>query len=98
MIDKPKVRLQFKEQPSLLNLAVVENSSIVLYCNSTAIPSAINYEWYLNDQKISTSSHNTNFLQLDNLNREHAGNYSCKCTNRHGSSNAFFKVDVICIF
>ena len=70
----------------------------LLLCNSTAIPTATNYDWYLNEQQITTPSRNTDSLQLFNLNREHAGNYSCKCTNRHGFTKAYFNIDVICEF
>ena len=30
-------------------LKLIENSSVTLYCNSTALPNSISYEWYLND-------------------------------------------------
>ena len=42
----------------------------LLLCNSTAIPTATNYDWYLNEQQITTPSRNTGSLQLFNLNRD----------------------------
>jgi hypothetical protein len=75
---------------------VIEESSIILYCNSTAVPSVANYDWYLNDQLITTKTRNSDTLSLNNLRKEHSGNYSCKCTNRHGSTKSYFQLDVIC--
>ena len=75
-------------------LTISEETSIVLYCNTTALPTVTSYEWFLNEQLIT--SRNTEVLHLNNVNRNHAGNYSCKSTNRHGSTNDYFNIDVIC--
>ena len=54
------------------------------------------YKWFLNDQLITTR--NSESLSLNNLKRDHAGNYSCICSNRNGLTIAHFNIDIICKF
>jgi len=50
LTDKPETLVHLIGQPSIINkLTLVENSTISLYCNATARPHAINFEWYFND-------------------------------------------------
>ena len=50
LTDKPETLVHLIGQSSIINkLTLVENSTISLYCNATARPHAINFEWYFND-------------------------------------------------
>lgn len=92
---KPEVRVHLSGAPQspLVKLSVLENSTIELYCNATASPSLLSYEWFVNDFPLR--DFRTERLQLTRLRRNQFGNYTCKASNRHGSSRASFAVDII---
>lgn len=64
----------------------IENTSIVLQCDATASPNNISYEWYYNNELVRNSN-GSQFLYLDKVKRNKAGDYSCKCSNIEGESS-----------
>ena len=51
--DKPEVVLHLEGNPLLHSqMRVIENSSLVLFCNATAYPEVASYEWYFGNQLI----------------------------------------------
>lgn len=92
---KPEVRVHLSgaSQSPLVKLSVLENSTIELFCNASASPSLVSYEWFVNDYPLR--DFRTERLQLTRLRRNQFGNYTCKASNRHGASRASFAVDII---
>ncbi len=95
---KPVTALHLEDKPTVKNkLSIIENTSITLFCNSTAMPNVITYEWYFNEQRLGNQI-NSKTLRLVNLKRDQSGNYSCKCSNKHGHSQSVFNIEIICKF
>ena len=76
-------------------LTLIENSSIGLFCNATALPNSISYKWFFNDKQLGEYT-NSKLLSISNLKRHQAGNYTCKCFNKHGEAHSQFRIEILC--
>jgi hypothetical protein len=77
-------------------IELIENSSVTLYCNATAHPNILTYEWTLDDAVLR--EFRTNTLVLKNLNKTQSGVYSCKVSNKHGYAKSSFGIEILCKF
>lgn len=91
---KPHTNLHFVGNPSINRLSVIENTSVSLFCNATGLPNSIKYEWFFNDIRLDDFT-NLKTLQLAQLKRHQAGEYTCRAQNKHGVSGASFSIEII---
>lgn len=92
---KPEAKLHLLSAPETdEKLAILENTSIELYCNATGLPNVISYQWYFNEIRLDDFT-NLRSLKLAQLKRHQAGQYMCRASNKHGMSAATFHIEII---
>jgi len=93
---KPTATLHLAANPQVdKQLAVLEDTSVELFCNATALPNVISYQWFFNEIRLDDFT-NTRSLRLAQLKRHQAGEYTCRAENKHGLSVATFRIEIIC--
>lgn len=86
--------LHLTDNPTISkSLNLIEKSSIELFCNASAKPSSLSYQWFFNNEPLANA--NRQSLYLKNMRASQSGNYSCKSSNIHGSAQDFFYVNVL---
>ncbi|CAF0713218.1 unnamed protein product [Brachionus calyciflorus] len=91
---KPEVKVHLMNNSSVANsLRLIENSTVIIYCNSTAVPSVQAYQWYFNDQILKSEQKNS--ILIRNLKNYQYGNYACRASNKHGSAKSFIRIEVL---
>lgn len=93
---KPETQLHLAAHPLIVSeLSVIEDTSVELFCNASALPNILSYQWFFNDIRLDDFT-NLNTLKLAQLKRHQAGQYSCRAQNKHGVSSDSFRIEIIC--
>ncbi|XP_073670168.1 B-cell receptor CD22-like [Paramisgurnus dabryanus] len=78
----------------LLDIQLLEGSSVTLICSSDGNPAVFNYTWYRENggqlQELQTG-YNLTFNVTD---RTHTGRYYCQAKNQHGTQNISVLLDI----
>ncbi len=95
---KPIASLHLSGSPMInKQLALLEDTSVELFCNATALPNVISYQWFFNEIRLDDFT-NVKSLKLAQLKRHQTGEYTCRAENKHGYSEARFRIEIICKF
>lgn len=83
-------------EPSVALIEMIEKESKTFEMRAVANPTSITYTLYKGGQQSSSFTPNNGKLEISNIRREKAGNYSLKATNSIGSAYHHFQVKVKC--
>jgi hypothetical protein len=83
-------------QPSISEIPMIEGESRTVDMMAAANPTTITYTLYKGSEQSSSFTPNNGQLEISNVQRGQAGNYSLKATNSIGSAYHHFQVTVKC--
>ena len=87
--DKPKIQVYVDGKTLVDDYLSMKEDKLELFCNATGLPSTFSYEWRHNGKIMS----NIQKIIINKQLVDDGGNYSCRSTNKIGTSTSkFFKI------